>query len=60
MNKRYTERRAELIREMYWNLSIHCRLNARARIRKIADLEYEVKGTDREETKNSLGYYNLK
>ena len=60
MNKRYEEIRAQLVAELWSNLSIHCKLNARARIRKIADLDYEVKGIDKEETKQKFNYYDLK
>jgi len=57
MNKRYEEIRAQLVTELEFNLSIHCKLNARARIRKIADLDYEVKGIDREETMRKFNYH---
>lgn len=60
MNKRYEEIRAQLVTELEFNLSIHCKLNARARIRKIADLDYEVKGIDREITKRKYNYYEVK
>lgn len=58
--KAYTERRYELVVDVERLLSIHCRLCAMARIRKIADLDHEVKGIDREQTKQSFNYYNIK
>ena len=61
MNKdNYNRKRYELICEVDRLISIHCRLCAKARIRKIADLDYEFKGTEREITKQSFNYYNLK
>lgn len=58
MTDRYDERRAELVADVHRQLRIHCKLNARARIRKIADLDYEHKGIDREVTKELFNYYD--
>lgn len=58
--EQYTARRAQLVKEYNHLVSSHCHLCAKARVRKIADLDYEVKGIDKEETKRSFGYYNLK
>jgi hypothetical protein len=55
----YNIRRQELIKEMENLINSHCRLCAKARIRKIADLDFEYKGIDREQTKKSLGYNKL-
>ena len=58
--EQYTARRAQLVKEYNHLISSHCHLCAKARFRKIADLDYEVKGIDKEETKRSFRYYNLK
>lgn len=58
--EQYTARRAQLVKEYNHLVSNHCHLCAKARVRKIADLDYEVKGIDKEETKRSFRYYNLK
>jgi hypothetical protein len=55
----YNIRRQELIKEMENLINSHCHLCAKARIRKIADLDFEYKGIDREQTKKSLGYNKL-
>ena len=52
----YIARRTELEEEIVRLRQIHCHLCARARIRKIADLDYEVKGIDREETMRKFNY----
>lgn len=59
-NNDYKTKRHNMVVETERLLSIHCRLCAKARIRKIAELDYEFKGTDREITKQSFNYYNLK
>lgn len=56
----YIARRTELETEVTRLRQIHCHLCARARIRKIADLDYEVKGIDREITKQKFNYYEVK
>ena len=58
--EQYAARRAQLIKEYNHLISSHCHLCAKARVRKIAELDYEVKGIDKEETKRSFRYYNLK
>jgi hypothetical protein len=58
--EQYTTRRAQLVKEFWFNKSKRCYLVARARIRKIADLDYEFKGIDREVTKQKFSYNNLK
>ena len=57
--ERYRQHRAELIRDFYFQKSRHCRLNARARIRAIAKLDFEYSGTPIEETKEFFHYGEL-
>lgn len=58
--KNYTHRRAELVSQLNTMLSLRLWLCARARIRKIADLDYEHRGIDREVTKEMFNYQKLK
>lgn len=55
----YIQRRKELEREFFLMRSRRCYLSAKARIRKIADLDYQFKGTDKEVTKQRYNYYNI-
>lgn len=52
----YKERRVQLVSDFYFQMSHHCRMNARARIRDIARLEYEFRGTPEKETKQLFKY----
>lgn len=56
----YTQRRKELINQLDFMLSKRLWLCARARIRKIADLDFEHKGIDIETTKEMFNYKRLK
>ena len=58
--EQYAARRAQLIKEYNHLVSSHCHLCAKARVRKIADLDYEVKGIDKEITKQKFNYYEAK
>lgn len=58
--KQYIAQRAKLINEFWFLKSKRLFLSARARVRKIADLDYEKYGTDREETKQKFNYYRIK
>lgn len=55
----YYERRRELIREQHFLRSRHCNLAARARIRKIAELDSSFKGTPYDETLQRFNYDQL-
>lgn len=53
-NKDYIKRRAELVAEVNRLYTIHCPLSAQARIRRIADLDFQFCGTDKQTTIKSL------
>ena len=55
---RYQEQRNQLLMEILRLRTIHCPLSAKARIRKIANLDLEHRGIPREKTMASLGYYD--
>lgn len=57
--ERYTETRAELVRDFWFLKSKRCKLAAKARIRKIADLDFEQLGIPRETTLNKFNYEKL-
>ena len=57
--QQYTARRAELTREFWFLKSKRLHLSAKARVRKIADLDFEQKGTPREETLRKFNYNHL-
>lgn len=57
--KQYTEYRAKLVKEANELKKNHCHLSAKARIRKIAKLDYEEKGIDIETTKKNFKYNEL-
>lgn len=52
----YTQKRSELINEYFRMKSMHLTLCARARVRKIAKLDYEYDGTPIEETYRKFNY----
>lgn len=52
----YTRRRADLMRQLWFECKLHHRLNARARIRRIADLDYQHLGIPKEETYRQFNY----
>lgn len=56
----YTETRAKLVDEYWFLRSRHCKLSAMARVRKIADLDFEFSGIQREETLKKFHYNELK
>ena len=56
----YIARRTELEAEIVRLRQIHCHLCAKARIRKIAELDFTVKGIDKEITKQKYNYYDVK
>lgn len=55
-DQHYTALRAQLIAELWREIAMHHRLNARARIRRIADLDYQHLGIPKEETYELLHY----
>ena len=55
----YTEQRARLVNEFWFMKSKRLHLTAKARVRAIADLDYEYAGIDREETKKKFNYDKL-
>lgn len=56
----YTELRRSLVQEFLQLRNVRCYLAAKARIRKIADLDFEYKGIDREVTKQRFNYDKIK
>jgi hypothetical protein len=58
--EQYTQQRAKLVNEFWFLKSKRLYLSARARIRKIADLDYEQLGVDREVTKQKFNYKKIK
>lgn len=52
----YTRRRADLMRQLWFECKLRHRLNARARIRMIADLDYRERGIPKQETYELLHY----
>lgn len=56
----YTQRRAELMSQLWFELKLHNKRNARARIRRIAELDYAERGIPKEQTYEELTkMYNL-
>ncbi|MBR1449798.1 MAG: hypothetical protein IJ588_13795 [Prevotella sp.] len=55
----YHQRRAELLRDFYFQQSRHLKLKARARIRAIAKLDFAYDGTPIEQTKTLFHYDSL-
>lgn len=58
--EKYTEQRAKLVNEFWFLKSKRLFLSAKARIRKIADLDFEQKGIDREITLEKFNYNKIK
>ena len=58
--EQYTAQRAKLVSEFWYLKSKRLFLSAKARIRKIADLDFEQKGIDREITKQKFNYNKIK
>ena len=58
--EQFTTQRAKLVNEFWYLKSKRLFLSAKARIRKIADLDYQYKGIDRETTKQKFCYYKIK
>lgn len=55
-DQHYTALSAQLISELWREIAMHHRLNARARIRRIADLDYQHLGIPKEETYRQFNY----
>jgi hypothetical protein len=56
----YKEQRTRLANEFWFLKSKRLYMSAKARVRKIADLDYEHCGIDRETTKTKFNYYRIK
>ena len=54
--ERYEEKRAALVREFWFLRSKHCRLSAKARVRKIAEIDLVNKGIPKEDTLRKFNY----
>lgn len=54
--ERYTTLRAQLVSELWREIGMHHRFNARARIRRIADLDFQHLGVPKEETLRQFNY----
>lgn len=52
----YFNQRHKLVEEVMFLRQRHCNLSARARIRKIADLDFEQRGIDRSVTYKNFNY----
>lgn len=59
IEERYKEKRAALVREFWFLKSKHCRLSAKARVRKIAELDLENKDIPIEKTLERFNYDKL-
>ena len=59
-SENYKEIRAQLVKEFWFLKSKRLYLSARARVRKIADLDYEQCGIDRAITKEKFNYSKIK
>lgn len=55
----YTARRAKLVSDFNFLIRKRLKLSAKARIRMIADLDYEYAKIDKEKTKRIFNYYDL-
>jgi hypothetical protein len=60
MNEYFREQRAKLVREFWFLKSKRLYMSAKARVRKIADLDMEHKGIPREVTLEKFHYYSIK
>jgi hypothetical protein len=58
--KQFTAQRAKLVNEFWFLKSKRLYLSAKARIRKIAELDFQYKGIDREVTKQKFNYNKIK
>lgn len=58
--EKYNEQRSKLVNEFWFLKSKKLYLSAKARIRKIADLDFEQKGIDREITLDKFKYNKIK
>ena len=56
----YTERRAQLVKEFWFLKSKRLYMSAKARVRKIAELDLEYKGVPKEETLKKFKYDQIK
>lgn len=56
----FREQRTKLVREFWFLKSKRCYLAAKARVRKIADLDFEFKGIPKEETLRKFSYDQIK
>ena len=56
----YTSVRSQLVREFWFLKSKRYYMSARARIRKIADLDFEMQGTPKETTFAKFHYNDIK
>ena len=57
--EQYNERRKELVNEYWFLKSKRLYLSAKARLRKIADLDFEQKGTPKAETLQKFNYEKI-
>ena len=60
MNEYYKEQRAKLVREFWFLKSKRLYLSARARVRKIAEMDFEMMGIPVKETLDKFKYENIK
>ena len=56
----YREQRAELVKQFWFLKSKRLYLAAKARVRKIAELDFEFKGIPKEETLKKFKYDSIK
>lgn len=56
----YAIRRAKLISEFNFLMRRRMYLSAKARVRKIADLDYDYDKTPKEKTLRAFNYYDIK
>jgi hypothetical protein len=56
----YTNYRASLVREFWFLKSKRLYLSARARVRKIADLDFEYSGTPKVQTLQKFNYDKIR
>lgn len=58
--EKYNEQRTKLVNEFWFLKSKKLYLSAKARIRKIADLDFEQKGINRDVTYQKFNYDKIK
>ena len=56
----YREQRAELVKQFWFLKSKRLYMSAKARVRKIAELDLEFKGTPKEETYSRFNYDKIR